>query len=196
MNSKSVNRVRLRYSLAIVILATLPCYCAGVAAVMLAPEIGARSTPIITPNLTPTLSPTVTLTSFPTFTPFPTPLLLLPRRQLRPHPLLQRPSRPPRLFRQPQPILPRHLRPRMNPLLQIPSPTLRSRPIHLSRPIHHRRQPPPRPKILVPLGQSFRLPWAMRPPRPQALVQVSNTPQPDRLRLTCNSKHLPSPAEA
>jgi hypothetical protein len=36
----------------------------------------------------------------------------------------------------------------------------------------------------------------MRPPRPQGLVQVRNTPQPDRLRWTCNSEHLPSPAEA
>jgi hypothetical protein len=50
--------------------------------------------------------------------------------------------------------------------------------------------------MLVALGLSFRLPRPMRAPHLQALVQVRNTSQPDRLRLTRNSEHLPSPAQA
>ncbi|MFO7624427.1 MAG: hypothetical protein R6V73_08745, partial [Anaerolineales bacterium] len=72
MSSNPLTRVRIRYTLALIIFATLPCYCAGLAAVYLAPAVGTQPGSIITPILSPTFTPTSSPTSFPTFAPFPT----------------------------------------------------------------------------------------------------------------------------
>src|SRR3990170_5258697 len=81
MVSDPTARNRFRFILAIITLATLPCYCLGLIAVSLAPERGLVPTPTSTPTLTwtvtasptGTLSPTTTFTASPTATPTFTP---------------------------------------------------------------------------------------------------------------------------
>lgn len=51
MPANPVNRLRLRYGFILIILATLPCYCAGVLAALVAPKAGKVATPTLNINL-------------------------------------------------------------------------------------------------------------------------------------------------
>jgi hypothetical protein len=71
MTSDPFARSRLRKVLVVVILATIPCYCAGLVAILLAPETINRASG--TPTFTSTWTPVVfaSLTPSTTFTPLP-----------------------------------------------------------------------------------------------------------------------------
>src|SRR5512137_310684 len=79
MTSDPFARSRLRKVLVVVILATIPCYCTGLVAVLLAPGNLIRSPGTPTPSLTwtplVTLTPTINFTTLPfvTITISPTP---------------------------------------------------------------------------------------------------------------------------
>lgn len=62
MDHVQTKRIRLRYILIIITLATLPCYCAGLIAVRAAGD----RTPTPTPTETPTVTPSPTITPSPT----------------------------------------------------------------------------------------------------------------------------------
>ncbi len=89
-------RARLRNLLLFIVLATIPCYCAGLAAVLLAPDLNATPTPTLVPSWTPAVYPTYTplptYTAYPTFPYTASPALsptitgtLLPRPHHHPH---------------------------------------------------------------------------------------------------------------
>ncbi len=94
MNLPSEPRARLRVILIIIILATIPCYCVGLVAIMVAPEGGGSEftptstlsptptfnlslTPVLN-TLTPSMTPTFTLTPTQTGTPTITPTNFIP----------------------------------------------------------------------------------------------------------------------
>ena len=64
MTTDTQPRARLRNLLLFIILATIPCYCAGLVAILLAPESGGVPTATLIPSFTPAI--------FPSSTPYPT----------------------------------------------------------------------------------------------------------------------------
>ncbi len=92
MSIDPIRRIRIRYILVLIILGTLPCYCAGLFAVQFAPEVRPTETPTppvpftTTPSPSPaavlpaTLTPQgviITLSPIPSRTPTPSPTTVL-----------------------------------------------------------------------------------------------------------------------